>query len=139
MSIVYKTSDRIKIKVDDIVLYVSPLKYHDKNKIQALLVSGDVDSIMQGATQALKCAIKDVKGLKLADDHLADYKLTFDDNGELSDESLDDLMNLQYNAKFSNICLKLVDGIPDEFIDNASGEVMEGVYIIKSDDSKKKD
>ena len=135
MSIVYRTNDKIKIKVDSLVLTVSPLSYHDKNKIQSLLVTGNAESVMNGASLAIKIAVKGVSGLKLSDG--SDYELAFED-GQLTNESLDDLMNIECNSKISTICLGLIHGIPKDFTNNNTGEVIEGIHIIKAGDSTKK-
>lgn len=135
MAIVYRRKDKIKVKVGDIEIKISPLGHHDKNKIQSLLVSGNVDSLMEGATLALRCGLKDVKGLKLSDG--SDYELEFEDN-VLSDDSLDDMMNLECQGKLISICLGLIDGIPNEFKDN-NGNALDGVKIIRSESPEKKD
>ncbi len=136
MTIVYRKNDVIKVKVHDIEVHLNPLTHHQKNKIQSLLVSGNVDSLMAGATMAIKCAIKDVKGLTLPDG--SEYRLSFE-NGQVTDESLDDLMNLQCQGELSSVCIQLVNGIPDDFINNETGEVLPGVKILRDGNSSKKD
>lgn len=136
MTVVYRKSDVVKVKVHDLEVHLNPLTHHDKNQIQSLLVSGNVDGLMAGATMALKCAIKDVKGLKLPDG--SDYKLEFE-GGKLSDEAIDDLLNLKCQGELSAICIAMVNGIPDEFINPETGEVYEGVKIMRDGDSEKKD
>ena len=135
MAIIYRKTDRVKIEVDDLVISICPLGHHEKNKIQSLLVGGNVDSLMAGATLALKSAIKAVKGLKLQDGE--DYQLEFE-NGELTDDALSELMNVECNSKITAICLQLMDGIPKEFINPDTKEVIDGVRIIRQGDSEKK-
>lgn len=134
MAIIHRKSDRIKVKIEDITLVVSPLSQHDKNTIQSLLVSGKVDSIMNGATMALKCAIKDIGGVTHNNEQ---YRLEFDDNKHITDDCLDDLMNLEMHDKISSVCLALLGGIPKEFLNAETGEVLEGVRIIKAGEEKK--
>lgn len=136
MTVVYRKTDVIKVKVHDIEVHLNPLTHHQKNSIQSLLVAGNVDSLMAGATMAVKCAVKDVKGLKLPDG--SDYQLQFD-NGQISDECMDDLMNIKCQSELSAICIAMVNGIPDEFINPETGEVFKGVKIIRDGDSEKKD
>lgn len=134
MAVVHRKSDKIKVKIDDIVLTVSPLSQHQKNEIQSRLVSGNMNSVMEGAALALKCAIKGVSGIQDVEGN--DYQLSFEDN-HLSDECLDDLMNLEVQDKISSVCLGLIGGIPKEFINAETGEVLPGVKIIKAGEEKK--
>jgi hypothetical protein len=136
MSVVYRKSDRVKIQVGDIEIHVSPLSYHEKSEIQALLLSKDIDGMMKGGVLALQYAIKNVKGLTSPDG--SEHQLEFD-GGKLTDDALSDLMNLSCNSKISSICIALINGIPDEFIDVATNEVLEGVRIITKDLPEKKD
>lgn len=91
---------------------------------------------MQAAGEAIKCGIKNIAGLKLADG--SDYELNFDDNNELTDESVDDLLNLEESGKLTNICAALVNGIPKEFVNAYTGKKLEGVEFIKTGGTKGK-
>ncbi len=135
MAVVHRKSDKIKVKIEDIILTISPLSQHDKNEIQGLLVGGNVNSVMAGASLALKCSIKGVDGIQDVEGN--DYKLDFEE-GKLSDECLDDLMNLEFQDKIASVCLSLIGGIPKDFTNAETGEVLEGVRIIKAGDEGKK-
>lgn len=136
MTVVYRKNDVVKVQVHDLEVHLNPLTHHQKNQIQSLLVSGGVDGLMNGAALALKSAIKDVKGIKMHDG--SDYRLEFE-NGAITDECLSDLLNLKIQSELSAICLAMVNGIPDQFINPETGEVYEGVKIIRDGDSEKKD
>jgi len=129
MAIVYRTSDRIEVKVGELVVKISPLNKYQKEKIQVLSIE---DKLMQAAGEAIKCGIKSISGLKLADG--GDYELSFDENNELTDECVDDLMNLEESGKITNICASLVQGIPKEFINPYTGKKLDGVEFIKTGD-----
>ena len=135
MSTIYRKNDILKIKVDDIQIGISPLSYHEKSQIQTKLLSKDANSIMEGAADAIKLCLRSVDGIKTQDNQ--DYKLTFENN-KITDECFDDLMNLECNNKISSICLSLIDGIPKDFLNPQTGEVLEGVKIIRSNEPEKK-
>lgn len=135
--IAYRTSDRIRVAVDDIEISISPLNHHDKNAIQTLLVAGKVESLMEGSILALKCGIKSIRGVKYPDG--SDLELVFENESDrLSDSSVDTLLNLPCHNKLSSICLELIEGIPSEFVNPETKEVIEGVRIIKEDVPEKK-
>ncbi|MCK5616157.1 hypothetical protein KAR91_80580 [Candidatus Pacearchaeota archaeon] len=126
MGIVYRTSDRIKLKVSELVVTIGPLTKYQKEKIQSLSLN---DKLMDAAGEAIKCGIKNIEGLVLADG--SDYVLSFDDNKELTDDCVDDIMNVGESGLISNICASLISGIPDEFVNPYTGKKLEGVEFIK--------
>jgi len=133
MAIVYRTSDRIKIKVGELVVSVSPLNRYQKAKVQELTMVGkDIDA----ASTALKAGIKNIEGLE--DIHNEPYKLVFDDNKELTDECIDDLMNLELAPELVNICVSLLNGIPKEFVNPVTGKKLKGVEFVKEGEAVEK-
>ena len=127
MSVVYRTSDRLKVKVGGLVFKISPLSKYQKEKIQTLSIE---NKLMESAAEAIKCAIKGVDGLTTMNGD--DYDLEFDDNKELTDASVDDLMNLGEISELATVCASLLNGIPKEFIDPYTGKKLKGVSWIKS-------
>ena len=90
----------------------------------------------ESAAEALKCAIKGVEGLTLSDGK--DYSLEFDDNKELTDECLDDLLNLEVAGELTTISVSLLNGVPKEFVNPNTGEKLDGVeYVDKGGSTKK--
>jgi hypothetical protein len=101
--------------------------------------NGDMDAAMKAVVKAMKMSIKDVKGLSMFDSlgQEVDYKLDF--NGEeLSDETVNDLLNMPYSQKISSVCTGLLAGVPDKIM-GSDGEPLEGVTIVrpKADKPKK--
>lgn len=134
MARIYKTSDRIKVKVDGLVFIISPLSFDQKAEIQALAASGDLYKGLQAAKLAVKYAVKDVEGLK---DGEGEYQPQLQDN-ILDDQSLDDIFNLEQNEKLAFACLNLLQSIPKEFMDPHTGNKLEGVSFVKESSGKKK-
>jgi hypothetical protein len=132
MAIVYRNSDRVRIKIDDIEVLIKPLTYREKSEISQLMVDGKIG---KAAVEAVKCAVKDVKGIKQLDGKK--YELEFD-NDKLSENTIDDLMNLSHSKKLILVCLNLLSTIPEKFVDETTGEELEGVSIVKEKKTRKK-
>jgi hypothetical protein len=137
MAKIYRTSDRIKIQIDDVVVTISPLSYHQKMDAQSDIANGqlkkDFNLMNSGIIKSLKYAIKDVKGL--VDAKGKPYKLEFID-GVLSEQCVDDIFNIELHKKLTMVCAALMSGVPSEFTDQ-DGNKIEGVEIIS--DTKKDD
>ena len=134
MAKVYRLSDRIRLKVDDIEVVIGPLSIHQKSEVEAV---SSASGLLKATLVAMKYAIKDVKGL--VDMNNQPYELKRNEDGSLSDESLDDLFNLEMSFKLSSIALQLINTIPSEFVDINTGKKLEGVEFIldKGQDEKK--
>jgi len=133
---IYKTTDKIEVKIDGISFFLSPLSYQQKLSLQMDMnkaSNGDLTSAMDAVIKALKMSIKDVKGLK---DSEGDYKLSFEDNGEISDSCIDDLLNMPLSNKLSATCSQFLAGVPDKILDQ-NGVELEGVSVIKVKPGKK--
>jgi hypothetical protein len=128
---IYKTNQKIEIKVDDISIFISPLSYHQKLDLQDLMLKasqGDMNAAMSAIVKALKVSLKDIKGV-VQDDEGTEYKLEFID-GEVSDDCVNDLLNMPCSNKISTICTSLLAGVPDKIL-GADGQPLEGVSIVK--------
>lgn len=134
MSKIYRISDRIRLKVDDIEVAISPLSFNQKMNVQAEVLKGDSMSAMRGAALAIKYALKEISGLKCSDGD--QYELEFSDD-VLSDRCLDDLFNLRVSEKLALVSLNLLQGVPDEFVDPNSGQAIEGVSMVEEASEKK--
>lgn len=132
MSVIYGTNDRIRVKIGGLVFSISPLTFKTKSDMQALVMKGDA---MGAAALAVKHAVKSIDGVKRPDGSV--YELEFED-GVLSDNAIDDLLNIPQGTKLSQIAVELINGMPKEFVDATTGTKMEGVEIVKESKSRKK-
>lgn len=134
MSVVYKTTDVIKVKVDNVYFDISPLNYKVKADMQAKVIAGKP---MDAAIIALKNSIKGVEGLKNPDK--SDYSATFDEDGTLSEDTINDLLNIPEATKLNSIAIGLINGMPQgEFLDPVSGKPMDGVKLVDKKASTRK-
>ena len=132
MGKIYRRSDRIRIKIDDMVVTISPLSLDQKTEIQDLIARGKVTSnykmVTEGITLAVKYSVKKIENLFDYDDH--EYKVEIE-NDRLTDECVNDLFNIELHKKLTMICTSLLSSIPSEFLD-INGQKLEGVEILNS-------
>lgn len=133
MAKIYRMSDRIRLKIDDIEVVIGPLSIHQKAAIEEVSASS---GLLKATMEAMRYAIKDVNGLKTADG--SNYQLQRDDEGYISEESLNDLFNIEQSYRLSTVCLNLINNIPDEFVDLNTGKKLEGVEFVVDKDAKGK-
>lgn len=122
----YKTTDRIPVKIDSLEFKISPLNFEQKSEIQALLITGEPMGIVKAARLSVKYAVKDVSGIVDQDEN--EYILSFE-NGILTDECVDDLLNVDQDSKLSLVCTSLLHGIPKDFTDPQTGKPIEGITL----------
>ena len=130
MAKIYKTTDRITIKIDDITLKIAPLSLSQKADVTSLMMQGQKDAdymkLNQAILKAVSYCVKSVEGLKDSNDE--DYKLKLDENGFVSEESLNDLSNCAVSEKILKVSSQLINGVPSDF-------KIEGVEV-KTDEKK---
>lgn len=118
---VYSLDDRIDLKVGDLKVTFRPLSYEEKSNIQALMVSGNIKSAMDGAYEALKTALVDIKGLCNRDGSAYLY----------DKEKFDDILNLPESPVLTKAALNLLSSVPSEFIDPSTSKALEGIEILE--------
>lgn len=133
---IYKRTDRITVKVGELMFKLAPLTLDQKEEVSRLMLSGRTvpgmaKDMIRGTILAVKYSVKDVKGFTDVNDE--PYNLHFDDTGSdkiLTDECAGDLLNSPVSDKISLICAAIVNNIPDMFTD-IHGKKIEGVEIVK--------
>lgn len=141
MARIYRTSDRIPVRIDDIEVKLSPLSRHQKAEVTKLISGfsrGDITSTQEGVVLAIRMSLKEIKGVEYSDG--TPYKLEFDEEGLITEECIEELLNLEMSQKLTMVCSNLMTGIPSQFT-YESGEPIEGVERIdtgeESSESKK--
>lgn len=133
MAKIYRTSDRIPVKIADMRVVISPLSFQQKAELSATITE---KSPAEAARLSIKMAVKELHGVESMDGE--PYGLQFDDTGVLSDSCVDDLMNMEHTAELITVALSLLNGIPQSFIDPSTGKPLEGVEIVQKGGSRKK-
>lgn len=113
MAKIYKTTDRLTYKVDDITIKIAPLNMEQKVELSELMVAGrqDIKKAMEGTVKVLRYALKEVKGLEDSDGN--DFELEFD-SGMLTEECAEMLLNIEQSPKMIALCSSFVGGVPSE-------------------------
>ena len=129
MALLLRKSDRVKVKIEELELEIAPLSFAAKMEINDILISADKEDMgasMKASKVAISHAVKSIKGIETLDGDT--YALEFE--GEiLSEECVDELLNLEHCPKLMMVCTALIGGVPSEIIDPATGKAMKGVEI----------
>ena len=129
MAVLLRKKDRIEVKIEDLKLKLAPLTFAAKMEINDVLIGskeGDLTASMKASKIAIGYAIKELEGIETIEGEK--YELEFEGD-KLSDECIDDLLNLELCPKLMVACTSLLSGIPSEIVDPATGKAMEGVEI----------
>ena len=129
---IYSKTDRIKVKIDEVVFTISPLSYKQKIEVQSLFTSGKQ---FEGSILSIRMAVKDIEGVEDAQGNA--YKLKFE-NELISEDCIDDILNIENSMKLQLTCAELINGIPKEIIHPVTGERVEGIKIINNEKVSKK-
>jgi isopentenyl diphosphate isomerase/L-lactate dehydrogenase-like FMN-dependent dehydrogenase len=133
---IYRTSDVIELEVDGLKIGISPLTFEQKMEIQGQMLTGNAMDAMKAAALAVKYSLKKIEGLETEDGSA--YQLSFESN-RISDACWDELQNISQSGKLTTVCLNLLNSIPEDFTDPATGKKIPGVSRIKREnkDAKK--
>lgn len=139
--LIHRLSDKITVKIDDIEVKISPLSHSQKTVLQGHMikaVAGDMEAAMESVRQSIKFSLKDIKGVKYLDEEgeARDFALEFE-NGQITDECIDDVLNMPISGKLNSLCAALLQGVPDKVLDNDGNEI-EGIKIVKKKPGKRK-
>jgi hypothetical protein len=105
MSRVYRLKDRIDIELSGgLVVTISPLSVAQKAEVAALAMKGQA---LDAAQKAIKYAVKDITGVE---DEDGAYKLQLE-NGVLTDDCVEDLMNMDGGDTLQALCIGLLNGV----------------------------
>ena len=128
---VYSLKDRITVDIDGVSFKLAPLSYKQKIEIQNMLTTGQES---EGTIKAVQYSLKGVEGLTDSNDN--EYELRFDDNG-LTEDCLDEILNIETSMKLVTTCVTFINGIPKQII-TPDGKPLEGVKIVNPKQGKKK-
>ncbi len=133
MARIYKRSDRVVVKIDEVTVKLAPLSLDQKTQIQHAMIlgrgKGDIKEATRGIALAMKFSVKALEGVEDSDGN--PYVLQFEADGGLTDECIDDLMNLELAKKLTMVSVAMVNGVPTKFTD-ADDKEIEGVHIVKA-------
>ena len=130
MAVVYRTTDRITIKIQDVEFKIAPLPYAEKIKIKSSLArhgGANIEDISKTSIDVIRYSVKEVKGLMYADG--SELKLELDESGNLTDESVNELMNIEMSENLVGSVIQLMNKITNKIVDE-NGEEIKGIKIV---------
>ena len=127
---VYRATDRIKIQIGEATLIVKPLSYKDKNDWLTCITSSSgtqLENALKGLAILMRATIKEIDGVIFTDGEK--FSLEFDENGKLTEDSVDTLLNMEIFGDIRDLMIALTRGVPKDMRDNA-GNILEHIKII---------
>lgn len=137
---IFRKTDRIKVKIDSIIVEIAPLTRFQKEIIQQAGIVNKKSAIDESNVnlqkmmhETLKYSIKSVSGIQDIDGN--DYQVEFEDDTKqaLTDDCIDELNSIECYGKLMIALSGLLNGIPsgNKIYNPANpNEVIEGVEII---------
>ncbi len=140
MAKIYRLSDRISIKIEDITLKLAPLSFDQKMEVQGMVREGIAEDdnlkVLKATRTVMKYCIKDLKGVVDGEDN--EYILEFDDKGFLELHIVEELLNMEHSMTLAAVCGQMVAGIPkNDFVDQ-EGKPLNGVSRVKTKGTRTK-
>ena len=120
---IYTVEDRVKIKIGELVVSISPLSFKQKMEIQAKIN----ENASEGTLLAIRHGVKKVEGVERSNGEK--YELSFED-GLITDICANDLLNMEMGGVIATACVNLIQGIPKELVHPETGKPLEGVEIL---------
>lgn len=139
MTIIYRKNDLISLEIGDLVFKIKPLNYLDRVEIMSCLHNSS-GTIVENAGKAsyltIKYAVKKLEGASTIDG--TPYELEFDESGNITDDAISDILNIEENNKLGLALHNFLKGVPSKLIDPNTGDNLEGVKIINQGGVPKK-
>lgn len=134
--IIYMPGERIPIQIDGLKVEITQLTQAQKIALVSLLAKAenDVAAAMEASRKAIQFAVKSVSGLQLSDG--SDFQVELE-NDQLSEQSVEALLNLKCSQKIQGLCMSLMSGFSGDIVDG-SGKSIPGVSLIKTGTKKRK-
>lgn len=113
---VYRQTDRIKLKVHNVVFSLKPLNVFEQSKCSESLrneAGTQQENINKTIYYLIKYMIKDVEGIEYIDG--SKIELQFDDDGTMADDSISELISMEITQELQAAIVGFVNGIPSEF------------------------
>ncbi len=136
---IYPLHARIPVKIGDAVFKLSPFSHSQKLELAQYSQFQAGEYVQNAAKMTFKAMKYSIKGVEGIIDGLTGeaYQPTFDEDGTLSDASVNDLLNIEVSNSLVMACIQFVKGVPTSILDQ-NGEPMSGVEIMPADSAIKK-
>ena len=130
--LIRRTKDLVPVEIDGVTFHFKPLSVGEKTELMGLLNNDQTASQLIDWTKAVSArGLRSVDGRELDDG--SKYVLEF--NGQvLTEECLDDLLNLPISDKLITVGSLFIRGVPHDgvVINPQNGKQLDGVVVKKS-------
>ncbi|MGB0452604.1 MAG: hypothetical protein ACPGJV_02735 [Bacteriovoracaceae bacterium] len=129
MAKILRLTDTIKLGVEEVTFHLRPLSKEQKEEISncITMVEGEPSiDVAKSNSLYLKFALKDIEGVEGFDGE--PYVLTKNEQGLLTDECIEEVLQLNHREKLVMAAYQMLETIPDEFIHSVTGEPL-GVSV----------
>jgi hypothetical protein len=129
MNKILKMSDRIKMKIGDVTFTLAPFSYEHKMEMSdcTKIVAGEeVIDVFKTKTLMLRYGLKGIDGV-------GDYKLSFTEEGYLTDDCISEVLYLEQSTKMLQACYEIHNGIPEDNKLLTQGVALEVVPSLPDD------
>ena len=106
--IIFKTTDKVPVKIADLTFWISPLTLDQRRQINDLTkTQGGVEKVdgFSAAEYYIKFGVKAIDGLTLADG--SNYQCGYNDDGTLDDATIGDIFQLACFSQLITACTNL--------------------------------
>jgi hypothetical protein len=113
-----RMTDRYKITFGDISFLIAPLSRGQKSEINQCSVINEGNTttyLFESQALYLKYGLKKIEGAQ--DFHGKPYRLSFAENGGLTDDCLDEVLNICGKEEIMAVAWQLLEGVPEEITD----------------------
>jgi hypothetical protein len=130
--LVRKTNQIVPIEIDGVTFSFRPLSMGEKTELMGELEKDKSTGALMQWTRAVVCrSLRDVRGLTNEDG--SEYRPAFDGD-RLSNEAMDDMMNLPISEKIMLVGGLFIKGVPadGQLIHPQTRQPIEGIIVKKS-------
>lgn len=132
---IYPINARIPIRVGDVTFHVSPLSLAGRMQLGEYIMRRGGAEMRYDMAYAMKClqlCIKKIEGVEALDGK--PYEIRFDDQGFMTDESLEEIQQVLGSAQVASVVSSLIGNMADPNLPGVKVD-FENVYL---EEAKKK-
>lgn len=125
MAKILSTKSTFTLKIDDLKFTLKPLNYMHRLELDECFIQkggSNLQKLYRSQSILIKYSLKSVKGIKNHDD--SDYELEFNDDGSLTDDCVNDIMNIQQRHKLTTAAMNVLNGVME-----MSDDITQGIEL----------
>lgn len=130
MTKILRITDRVDFKIGEVTFTCAPLNKDQKMEITSSFIEKGKDqkfNLAKAQQLYLKYSIKGISGVE--DFHGNKYELSFDENGNLTDDCLSEILQIEQNPKLLTALWQNLNGYNEDLRDPVTNEKLEGVAL----------